>query len=175
MSASHNAPHHDVVVVGARCAGAATAMLLAERGHDVVVVDRAALPSDTISTHSIARGGLVLVPEGRQVFPELTVVENIRLGAFGRGTPIDPAEVERLLDRFPRLRDRAILLARPVAASVEESSWVPRSPAFVAVVCSAPGAAVVCAASPPSSAAGAMCSTWPNARRRSAAPASRST
>uniref|UniRef100_UPI000FE14B82 ABC transporter ATP-binding protein n=1 Tax=Methylobacterium sp. B34 TaxID=95563 RepID=UPI000FE14B82 len=45
--------------------------------------------------------------KGRQVFPELTVVENIRLGAFGRGSPIDPAEVERLLDRFPRLRDRA--------------------------------------------------------------------
>ena len=62
---------------------------------------------DALPAHRIARGGLVLVPEGRQVFPELSVVENIRLGAFGRGTPIDPAEVERLLDRFPRLRDRA--------------------------------------------------------------------
>ncbi|MDR0184964.1 ABC transporter ATP-binding protein, partial [Lysobacter arvi] len=62
---------------------------------------------DALPAHRIARSGLVLVPEGRQVFPELTVVENIRLGAFGRGTPIDPAEVERLLDRFPRLRDRA--------------------------------------------------------------------
>jgi flavin-dependent dehydrogenase len=49
----------DVVVVGARCAGAATAMLLARAGHDVVVVDRAAFPSDTISTHAIARGGVV--------------------------------------------------------------------------------------------------------------------
>jgi flavin-dependent dehydrogenase len=49
----------DVVVVGARCAGAATAMLLAERGHDVVVVDRAAFPSDTVSTHAIARTGVV--------------------------------------------------------------------------------------------------------------------
>jgi flavin-dependent dehydrogenase len=49
----------DVVVVGARCAGAATAMLLAERGHDVVVVDRAVFPSDTISTHAIARTGVV--------------------------------------------------------------------------------------------------------------------
>jgi flavin-dependent dehydrogenase len=49
----------DVVVVGARCAGAATAMLLARAGHDVVVVDRAAFPSDTLSTHAIARGGVV--------------------------------------------------------------------------------------------------------------------
>jgi flavin-dependent dehydrogenase len=50
---------HDVVVVGARAAGAATAMLLARMGHDVVVVDRADLPSDTISTHQIARTGVV--------------------------------------------------------------------------------------------------------------------
>ncbi len=51
--------HHDVVVVGSRCAGAATAMLLARAGHDVAVVDRSALPSDVVSTHSIARGGVV--------------------------------------------------------------------------------------------------------------------
>ncbi len=50
---------HDVVVVGARCAGAATAMLLARLGHDVVVVDRASFPSDTLSTHAIARSGVV--------------------------------------------------------------------------------------------------------------------
>jgi 2-polyprenyl-6-methoxyphenol hydroxylase-like FAD-dependent oxidoreductase len=35
---------HDVVVVGARCGGGATAMLLARLGHDVVVVDQASLP-----------------------------------------------------------------------------------------------------------------------------------
>ena len=50
---------HDVVIVGARVAGAATAMLLARLGHDVVMVDRADLPSDTISTHQIARTGVV--------------------------------------------------------------------------------------------------------------------
>jgi flavin-dependent dehydrogenase len=51
--------HHDVVVVGTRCAGAATAMLLARQGYDVVAVDRCRFPSDTLSTHSIARGGVV--------------------------------------------------------------------------------------------------------------------
>jgi 2-polyprenyl-6-methoxyphenol hydroxylase-like FAD-dependent oxidoreductase len=50
---------HEVVVVGARCAGAATAMLLARQGHDVLVVDRASLPSDTLSTHALLRGGVV--------------------------------------------------------------------------------------------------------------------
>src|SRR5262249_31796603 len=44
---------------GARCAGAATAMLLARQGLDVLVVDRADFPSDTLSTHGIARGGVV--------------------------------------------------------------------------------------------------------------------
>ena len=50
---------HDVIVVGARCAGAATARLLALQGHDVLLVDRAAFPSDTLSTHAISRGGVV--------------------------------------------------------------------------------------------------------------------
>ena len=49
----------DVAIVGARCAGAATAMLLARAGHDVVMVDRARFPSDTLSTHAIARTGVV--------------------------------------------------------------------------------------------------------------------
>jgi len=54
-----NRSRHDVVVVGGRVAGAATAMLLARLGHDVVVVDQASFPSDTVSTHSIARSGVV--------------------------------------------------------------------------------------------------------------------
>jgi flavin-dependent dehydrogenase len=54
-----NRSRHDVVVVGARVAGSATAMLLARLGHDVAVVDQATFPSDTISTHSIARSGVV--------------------------------------------------------------------------------------------------------------------
>jgi flavin-dependent dehydrogenase len=56
---SANGSRHDVVVVGGRVAGAATAMLLARLGHDVVVVDQASFPSDTVSTHSIARSGVV--------------------------------------------------------------------------------------------------------------------
>ena len=58
-SSRSNADSADVVIVGARCAGAATAMLLARAGHDVVVADRASFPSDTLSTHAIARGGMV--------------------------------------------------------------------------------------------------------------------
>jgi 2-polyprenyl-6-methoxyphenol hydroxylase-like FAD-dependent oxidoreductase len=44
---------YDAIVVGARCAGSPTAMLLARSGHRVLLVDRATFPSDTMSTHLI--------------------------------------------------------------------------------------------------------------------------
>ncbi len=49
---------YDVIVVGARCAGSPISMLLARAGHRVLVVDRAAFPSDTISTHLIHPPGI---------------------------------------------------------------------------------------------------------------------
>ncbi len=57
----------------------------------------------------IAEMGVVLVPEGRQVFPELSVLDNLRLGAFPSG-PIARGEmllrIESMFTRFPRLRER---------------------------------------------------------------------
>ena len=50
---------HDVIIIGARCAGAATAMLLARHGLRVLVLDRTRYGSDTISTHALMRGGVV--------------------------------------------------------------------------------------------------------------------
>jgi 2-polyprenyl-6-methoxyphenol hydroxylase-like FAD-dependent oxidoreductase len=50
---------YDVVVVGARVAGAATAMLLARQGLTVLAIDRAAYGSDTLSTHALMRGGVL--------------------------------------------------------------------------------------------------------------------
>ncbi len=49
---------HDAIVVGARCAGSATAMLLARLGYRVLMIDRATFPSDTMSTHWIHQPGL---------------------------------------------------------------------------------------------------------------------
>jgi 2-polyprenyl-6-methoxyphenol hydroxylase-like FAD-dependent oxidoreductase len=53
-----NGSRWDVIVVGARVAGAPTAMLLARRGLRVLVVDRAAFPSDTLSTHQVQLPGV---------------------------------------------------------------------------------------------------------------------
>src|SRR3984957_13542086 len=58
-----------------------------------------------LSAHRVARAGLILVPEGRQVFPQLTVAENLRLGATRR-RDFEFAEIETMLDRFPPLRPR---------------------------------------------------------------------
>ena len=49
---------YDVIVVGARVAGSATAMLLAGKGFRVLVVDRASFPSDTLSTHQVQPSGI---------------------------------------------------------------------------------------------------------------------
>jgi len=49
---------YDAIIVGARAAGSPTAMLLARKGHRVLVVDRASFPSDTLSTHYIHQPGV---------------------------------------------------------------------------------------------------------------------
>jgi 2-polyprenyl-6-methoxyphenol hydroxylase-like FAD-dependent oxidoreductase len=52
-------PRYDAVIIGARCAGAATAMLLARAGRKVLVIDRSAYGSDTLSTHALMRTGVL--------------------------------------------------------------------------------------------------------------------
>jgi ABC-type branched-subunit amino acid transport system ATPase component len=58
-----------------------------------------------VGAEQVVAQGMVLVPEGRQVFPELSVLDNIRLGAFLH-TADREARVEEQLQRFPRLRER---------------------------------------------------------------------
>jgi branched-chain amino acid transport system ATP-binding protein len=64
-------------------------------------------PLNELTPEVIARRGVALVPEGRQIFAKLTVAENLRLGATARRDRrgVD-ADCEGLLDRFPALRKR---------------------------------------------------------------------
>ena len=55
---------YDAVIVGARAAGAATALLLARAGLRVLVIDRGAYGTDTLSTHALMRGGVVQLHNG---------------------------------------------------------------------------------------------------------------
>jgi branched-chain amino acid transport system ATP-binding protein len=58
------------------------------------------------TANRIAGRGLVLVPEGRQVFPELSVLDNLQLGGFARPARDGDQMVENMLTRFPPLRAR---------------------------------------------------------------------
>ncbi|MEV5410830.1 FAD-dependent monooxygenase [Thermopolyspora sp. NPDC052614] len=95
---------HDVVVVGARAAGAATALLLARLGHDVVLLDRAGFPSDTLSTHQLARTGVVLLRRWGLLDPVLAsgapAIRRVTLAAAGESqtrTIKDKAGVDLLV------------------------------------------------------------------------------
>ncbi len=59
LASSSFAPRYDVLVVGARCAGSSTALLLARAGLRVLVVDRGRHGTDTLSTHALMRGGVL--------------------------------------------------------------------------------------------------------------------
>jgi flavin-dependent dehydrogenase len=54
---------YDAIIVGARCAGSPTAMLLARKGYDVLLVDKSSFPSDTISTHIVWPRGAAKLKE----------------------------------------------------------------------------------------------------------------
>ncbi|MCW2597691.1 MAG: transporter ATP-binding protein [Jatrophihabitans sp.] len=60
---------------------------------------------DGIPAHELIRLGICHVPEGRHVFPRMTVAENLDMGAF-RFKRVDQADLERVLELFPRLRER---------------------------------------------------------------------
>ncbi len=69
-------------------------------------ISLAGTPIEKSPAHRIVRAGLILVPEGRQVFPELSVRDNLLLGAHARKDVDVEAEIDGLLARFPRLKER---------------------------------------------------------------------
>jgi branched-chain amino acid transport system ATP-binding protein len=62
---------------------------------------------DRLPPETIAKRGIALVPEGRRIFPRMTVLENLQMGAFVRTDAADvAADLERVLQMFPRLKER---------------------------------------------------------------------
>jgi branched-chain amino acid transport system ATP-binding protein len=101
-------PGEMVALIGANGAGKSTLMraitgLLRPVDGEVILDD---LRIERSEAHRIAARGLALVPEGRQVFPELTVYDNLELGANTRDNVDYAVDIEALMKRFPRLRDR---------------------------------------------------------------------
>lgn len=101
-------PGEMVALLGANGAGKSTFLSCLSGLHrpvegSIILKDE---PVHQLPPHELVRRGLVLVPEGRQVFPELTVLENIELGAYKRRGEMDRSEIDAHLERFPRLKDR---------------------------------------------------------------------
>ena len=103
-------PGEMVALIGANGAGKSTAMravsgLLRPVAGAIVLDDRDVAAREA---HTIAAAGLALVPEGRQVFPELSVLDNLRLGAYARRDGYSERDIAAMLARFPRLKERLV-------------------------------------------------------------------
>jgi len=78
--------------------------------------------------HRIVRTGIALVPENRLVFPQMTVIENLRAGAYQRsGAGEIEADIDRLMQRFPRLRERAAQDAGTLSGGEQQMLAVARA------------------------------------------------
>ena len=106
-------PGEMVTIIGSNGAGKSTTMRaisgLLRPVDGAIVLDN--VPISELETHQIARCGLALVPEGRQVFPELSVLDNLVLGAHSRKDADRDDEIAGLLQRFPRLKERLTIRA----------------------------------------------------------------
>ncbi|WP_406820042.1 ABC transporter ATP-binding protein [Pseudomonas sp. KnCO4] len=83
----------------------------------------------TIKSHDLIREGLALVPEGRGIFPKLTVHENLEMGAFSRtdGKDAVNADIERMYAIFPRLKERAHQLAGTMSGGEQQMLAISRA------------------------------------------------
>jgi branched-chain amino acid transport system ATP-binding protein len=116
-----------VTLIGSNGAGKTTTLrvlsgMIAPRSGSIRLAGKeiAGLPS-----HQIARRGMAHSPEGRRVFPSLTVIDNLRLGAFprltgARGRGDVRADLEQMFDLFPRLRERREQLAGTLSGGEQQ-------------------------------------------------------
>ena len=71
--------------------------------------------------HKFVSQGLVMVPEGRGIFPKLTVLENLDMGAFYRNDKAQiQADIEHVITLFPRLKERAKQLAGTLSGGEQQ-------------------------------------------------------
>ncbi len=81
-----------------------------------------------IAPHDVIRKGIALVPEGRGVFPRLTVTENLAMGAFVRDDKAEiAADLERVFGYFPRLKERASQLAGTLSGGEQQMLAIGRA------------------------------------------------
>ena len=96
-----------VTLIGSNGAGKSTTLktisgLLSPQRGDILLDGQ---PISGVPAHLIVGKGVIQSPEGRRVFPRMTVLENLEMGAFSRGK-VDQDDLARVFDLFPRLKER---------------------------------------------------------------------
>ncbi len=97
-----------VALVGSNGAGKTT-LLMTICGNPRANEGEIVFDGDDITrlpTFALVRRGIAHVPEGRRIFPRMTVLENLQMGAFANDSSRFPADLERALALFPQLKDR---------------------------------------------------------------------
>ena len=79
-----------------------------------------------MDTPDIVSKGITLVPEGRRVFPDMTVIENIKIGAYLRTDSLDQ-DIEWVYSLFPRLKERSWQLAGTLSGGEQQMLAVARA------------------------------------------------
>ncbi|HEV8659728.1 MAG TPA: ABC transporter ATP-binding protein [Thermoanaerobaculia bacterium] len=78
--------------------------------------------------HQVVERGVVQVPEGRKIFPEMTVMENLRMGSFPKSCRKDRRKnVERVFSLFPRLKEREKQLGGTLSGGEQQMLAIGRS------------------------------------------------
>lgn len=118
-----------VTVVGSNGAGKSTTLKNVSR---LVMPDSGSLLFDgldltRLEPHQVVERGVVQVPEGRHIFPEMTVVENLRMGSYVKSTrPDRERNVDRVFALFPRLRERARQLGGTMSGGEQQMLAIAR-------------------------------------------------
>lgn len=120
-----------VVILGANGAGKSTLLKAASGICEGAVQGRAQLDGvelTGLSANKIVDAGLALVPEGRGVFPDLTVRENLTLGAYsGRARDEERQTLDRVYGLFPKLRERAKQVVRTMSGGEQQMVAIGRA------------------------------------------------
>ena len=119
-----------VALIGANGAGKTSTLKAISRVIDTVGGDVhfCGKKITRIAPHDIIREGIALVPEGRGVFPRLTVLENLAMGAFLRNDkPEIAADLEKMYGYFPRLKERATQLAGTLSGGEQQMLAIGRA------------------------------------------------
>jgi len=82
---------------------------------------------DALPGHAIVESGIAMCPEGRQVFPEMTVVENLRIGAYARKDAEQESDIAAMQELFPILRERAQQDAGKLSGGEQEMLAIARA------------------------------------------------